>query len=125
MKRLFLLLTAAFCLAGCVTEKLPSEDIEVLTKYADIIAVLKDPRLPANSEAKYEAAKELIRHVDMSFTRETKTLDALFYHGDALIDYPDQPDRMITFSYQYGDHYVRMIFRTYHQFILRVDVIEK
>ena len=47
--------------AGCATEKLPSEDIEIFTKHKDIIDVLKSDRFSADSKEKYEAAKQLAK----------------------------------------------------------------
>ena len=115
-----------FAAAGCGSvEKLPAEDLEVPQFYGDLIKVLKDPNLRPNSKEKYEAAKELIRHVDFEFTREVKTLNEIFYHGDALIDTPTHADRTITFYYPYGGHFVRLTFYTYKNAVLRVKVDEK
>ncbi len=113
-------------LAGCATEeKLPAEDLEVPQFYGALIQVLQDPKLPPNSREKYEAAKELIGKVDFSLTRELKTINSIFYHGDALIDTPDQPDRTIIFYYPWNGHYVRLTFYTYKTLVLRVKVDEK
>ena len=91
--------------SGCATaEKLPAEDLEVPQFYGDLIAVLQNPKLPPNSKEKYEAAKELITKVDFTLARELKTLNTIFYHGDAIIDTPDQPDRTISFYYPYEGH---------------------
>ena len=112
--------------AGCATtEKMPAEDIEVPKKFASIINVLRDPSLPPNSPEKYAAAKQLNEVVDLTITRETKTLNDIFYHGDALIDAPAAQERNITFNYQQGDHYIRFRFATYRNFVLRVDIKEK
>lgn len=134
MKKFWSGVFALLLLSGCyVSEdntpvrdgRLPSEDIEVLTKYVDLIAVLKDPLIPCNSKEKYKAAKKLIEKVDLTFTRETKTVNELFYYGDALYDDVNAEARNITFNYQYGDNYVRIIFHTFRNFVLRVDVLEK
>ena len=126
MKRYFFPAAAAvLLLAGCAAERLPSEDIEVPVVCADIIKVLKDPSIGPNSRQKYEAAKALVKKVDLTFTRETSTLNEIFYHKDALIDFPDLPDRTITFNYQYRDNYIRFQFRTFRNFITRVDITEK
>ena len=114
-----------FLLCGCATEKLPSEDLEVPVLCADLIKVLKDPELAPNSKQKYRAAKAIAKKVDFSFTRETKTLNDIFYHKDALIDFPERDDRTITFNYQYQDNYIRFKFSTYRNFVVRVDVTEK
>ena len=111
---------------GCATEeKLPAEDLEVPQFYGRLIGVLQDPKLPPNSREKYEAAKELVSKVDFTLTREVKTLNSIFYHGDALIDTPDQPDRTIIFYYPYEGHYVRLTFYTYTTWVLRVKVDQK
>lgn len=111
---------------GCGSvERLPSEDLEVLQFYGHLIKVLKDPKLPPNSKEKYEAAKELIRHVDFEFTREVKTLNELFHYRDAIIDTPTHEDRTIVFYYPYEGHFVRLTFYTYKNVVLRVKVDEK
>lgn len=115
---------AAFAGCGSV-EKLPAEDLEVPQFYGYLIKVLKDPKLPPNSKEKYEAAKELIRHVDFEFTREVKTLNEIFYYRDALIDTPTHEDRTITFYYPHEGHFVRLTFYTYKNAVLRVRVDEK
>ena len=112
--------------AGCATEeKLPAEDLEVPQLCGELIRVLQDPKLPPNSREKYEAAKQIIGKVDFSLTRELNTLNWIFYHGDALIDTPDQPDRTIIFYYPWNGHYVRLTFYTYKTWVLRVKVDEK
>ena len=117
---------ALLSLCGCATEeKLPAEDLEVPLLYGDLIKVLQDPTLKPNSKEKYEAAKALVDKVDFTLARELKTLNTIFYHGDALIDTPDQPDRTVTFYYPYDGHYVRLRFYTYQTLVLRVKIDEK
>ena len=119
-------LGACVLFAGCGSvERLPAEDLEVPQFYGHLIKVLKDPNLRPNSREKYEAAKELIRHVDFEFTREVKTLNEIFYDRDALIDTPEQEDRTITFYYPHEGHFVRLTFYTYKNTVLRVKVDEK
>ena len=123
---ILLALSAAWTFSGCATaEKLPAEDLEVPKLYGNLIAVLQDPKLPANSKEKYEAAKELISKVDFTLARELKTLNTIFYYGDALIDTPELADRTIIFYYPYGKHFVRLTFKTYKNLILRVKIDEK
>ena len=111
---------------GCATEEiLPAEDLEVQQFYADQIRVLQNPRLPPNGKEKYEAAKVLVSKVDFTLTRELNTVNSIFYHGDALIDTPNEPDRTIIFYYPYNDHYVRLTFYTYKTWVLRVKVDQK
>lgn len=122
---MFVAAALVFCF-GCATEEmLPAEDLEVHQFYGDLISVLQDPKLPPNGREKYEAAKELVSKVDFTLTREVKTLNSIFYHGDAIIDTPDQPDRTITFYYPYEGHYVRLTFYTYTTWVLRVRVDQK
>jgi hypothetical protein len=111
---------------GCASEeKLPAEDLEVMQFYEKEIKVLQDPKLPPNSREKYEAAKVLADKVDFTLLRELNTMNAIFYHGDALIDTPDQPDRSIAFYYPCDGHYVRFIFHTYKTWVLRAKVDQK
>ena len=127
-KLLFALLPAAMVLlfCGCLTtDKLPSEDIEVLDKYRDIIAILRSPRFPPNSAEKYNAAKELIANVDLYFTRETQTVNKLFYHRDAIVDAPGSDNPVFTFTYRHENKILRIRFFTYKKFITRVEITEK
>ncbi len=101
---------------------LPAEDIDVLSRHIDIIGVLKDPSIKPSSEEKYLAAKKLVENVDMTFVRETKTLDQLLYYGDAIIDEQGDSRRIITFFYEWKGHFVKMVFRAQKQFVVRGDV---
>ena len=122
---MILVLAGAFCLAGCrsVDNRMPSEDIEVATRYSDIIAILKDNRLSTNSKEKYEAVKDLLKVVDLTFTRETKTINDLFYHGDAAIDFPNAEQRTIVFNFQHKNDFVRLMFVTMRSYVLRVTIV--
>ena len=127
MKKMQTFLLAAFAallFAGCSTERLPSEDLEVLQFYQKEIAVLKNPKILPNSKEKYEAAKSLVEKVDFTFTRETKTLNDIFYFGDAIVS-SDAADRTIAFNFQYGNKYVRLMFYCYDRFIFKVEEIVK
>ena len=116
----------AGAVSGCATEeKLSSEDLEVPQFYGHLIEVLKNPNIRPNSREKYEAAKELISKVDFTLTYELKTLNELLYHGDAIVDTPDRPDRTIVFYYPWQGHYVRLTFYVYGNMVLRVKVDEK
>ena len=123
--KLLLLIILSLVFSGCATKPLPSEDIEAPKLYARWINVLKDPELKPNSKEKYEAVRQLIKRVDFSFTRETKTINEFFAPQDAIIDLPQAVDRRITFNYQYRDNYVRLTFFTYREFVVRVDISEK
>ena len=108
---------------GCASEeKLPAEDLEVMQFYEKEIKVLQNPNLPPNSREKYEAAKVLAENVDFTLLRELNTMNKIFYHGDAMIDTPDQPDRSIAFYYPWEGHHVRFIFHTYKTWVLRAQV---
>lgn len=124
--RIFASLAALFVLAasfGCASEELlPAEDLEVMQFYEKEIKVLQNPDLPPNGREKYEAAKVLAEKVDFTLLRELNTMNKIFYHGDALIDTPDQPDRSIAFYYPWEGHYVRFIFHTYKTWVLRAQV---
>ena len=117
---------AVFCISGCVSiEKLPSEDIEVLDKYADTIAILRNEKLLPNSKEKYDAARYLVRHVDLHFTRETKTINNLFYYRDAMVDGLNTETPVFTFRYQYLDNQIIIRFFTCRMFVTRVEISEK
>ena len=118
------LLSIASCRSISEDNRLPSEDIEVLEKYSDIISILRNPKLSRNSREKYEAAKDLIRRVDLHYTRETKTVDQLFFYRDADVDGLHTETPVFTFNYQYGDDFVRIRFFTCRMFITRVEITE-
>ena len=111
-------------LAGCAT-KLPSEDIEVLSEYSDIIRVLRDPKLTPNSKEKYEAACKLVDKVDLYFTRETGTVNKLFYYRDAYVDKANSDTPVFTFSYTWRGNLLRIRFFTYKMFVTRVEITRK
>ena len=117
---------AALIISGCFSaqEKLPSEDIEVYEKYADLIKVVKDPKLSANTEQKYLAVKELVSKIDLHFTRETSTVDKLFYFRDATVDGLDTETPTFTFLYQFENKFIRIRFFTCRMFITRVEIKE-
>ena len=119
------MLCALFLSAGCVTEKLPSEDIEVFTLHKDIIDVLKSDKYSADSKEKYEAARKLIRTIDLYYTRELKTVNAIFNYRDMLIDGTNADNPVFSFNYRYGDHYVRIRFFSHKMFVTRVEITEK
>ncbi len=120
----FAVLFAALFVCGCssVDNRMPSEDIEVPSRYQDIIAILKNPRLSTNSKEKYDAICDLMKVVDFSFTRETKTINDLLYYGDAAIDFPNAESRTIVFNYQYQNRFVRLIFTTMRNYVLRTEI---
>jgi hypothetical protein len=111
--------------SGCVADKLPAEDIEVLEKHADIIKILRSPEFLPNSKEKYQAAKELIKYVDLHFIRETGTVNQLFYYRDASVDAPGSDNPVFTFTYQHGNDLLRIRFFTFRMFVTRVEITEK
>ena len=108
--------------SGCVTEKLPSEDIEALEKYKDTIAVLKNNNFSADSKEKYEAACKLEKLVDFYYTRELKTVNAFFDYRDMLVDDPSKDSPVFSFNYRYGDKYIRFRFFSHKMFVTRVEI---
>ena len=123
---LALLFTAMLLLtSGCATQKLPSEDIEIFTKHRDIISVLKSDRFSADSKEKYEAAKELVKHIDFSFTRELKTVNEIFNYRDMLVDNQRRDNPIYTFNYRYGDRFVRIRFFSHRMFVVRTEITQK
>ena len=115
MKKFVLLIFAAAIVltggcAGNEKKKMLSEDIEVLTVFADEISVLKNPRLLTTSREKYLAAKRLAEGVDFSLTRSVETIEQIFLPKDALttrsIEYGDE----IAFYYHHQNNYVRFRF---------------
>ena len=121
----FLLLSLSV-FTGCITgdNRLPSEDIEVFTEHQDIISILRNPSIPADSKAKYDAARELVKKVDLTFTRETATIDKLFYYRDAQADGLDTEEPVFTFTYRYGNDFIRIRFFTCRMFVTRVEIKE-
>ena len=118
-------LLSLFFISGCISAgKLPSEDLEALDKCEDIIKILRNPSIPANSKEKYEAAKELNERIDLHFTRETATVDKFFYHRDGFVDGLTTETPVFTFLYQYGDKFIRFRFFTCRMFITRVEIRE-
>ena len=128
LRKLFLIpvfVLAVLFSAGCATEMLPSEDIEVFTMHKDIIDVLKSDKYPADSKEKYEAAYKLVRVVDLYYTRELKTVNALFNYKDMLVDATDGDNPVFSFNYRYGDKSVRIRFFSHKMFVTRVEITEK
>ena len=131
MKFCFSLLFCAFSVlllvsgSGCATEVLPSEDIEIFEKHKDIIGILKSSKYSADSKEKYEAAKKLIKVIDLYYTRELKTVNELFNYRDMLVDDKDPDSPVYSFNYRYGDSYVRIRFFSHKMFVVRVEITEK
>ncbi len=121
----FLPAAAIVLFSGCATDKLPSEDIEIFTRHKAIIDVLKSDRFSANSKEKYEAAKQLIKLVDFSYTRELKTVNDIFNYRDMLVDNQRRDSPVYTFNYRYGDKYVRIRFFSHRMFVVRTEITEK
>ena len=109
---------------GCVAEKLPSEDLDVLTVCKPEIEVLQSKAYPANSKEKYLAARSLLRKVDFSYTRRVETLDAIFSSLDARVDKPNSRDQVLNFYYQYQDRSIRFVFHRHDNVVTKFEVIE-
>lgn len=128
MTKLFKVLAVFFLavmLSGCVTERLPAEDVEVLDVCSREISVLQSKKYTPNSREKYEAAKSLLKKVDFSYIRRVETLDAIFSSLDAQVDKPDSRTQMLNFYYQYKGHSIRFVFNRYDNIVTRFEVIEK
>ena len=111
--------------AGCATEMLPSEDIEVFEKHKDIISVLKSDKYRADSKEKYEAAQTLLNNVDFSYIRSVQTLDDIFSSVDAKVDRPNSMSQTLIFYYQYQNKSIRFLFFRYGDVVTRVEIIEE
>ncbi len=129
MKKLLSFLGTAFAVmmlaAGCATERLPAEDIEVLSVCKREIAILQSQEYRPNSKIKYDAAKSLLSKVDFSYTRRVETLDAIFSSVDARVDNPKSQTQTLSFYYQYQNHSILFIFRRYQNFVVSFKVEEK
>ena len=127
MKKHLLVLIAGTLLllaAGCVAEKLPSEDLDVLTVCKPEIEVLHSKAYPANSKEKFLAARSLLRKVDFTYTRRVETLDAIFSSLDAHVDRPNARDQVLNFYYQYQNRSIRFVFYRHDNVVTRFEVIE-
>ena len=60
----------------------------------------------------------------MTFTRETATIDKLFYYRDAQADGLDTEEPVFTFTYRYGNDFIRIRFFTCRMFVTRVEIKE-
>ena len=116
LKKILLLTVCAAvmaCFNGCAskkTKKMLSEDIEVLTVFAQEISVLKNRSLRPNSKEKYEAAKRLAEWVDFSLTRSVETLTQIFDANDAMTTKSVEFGDEIAFYYNYQNNFVRFRF---------------
>ena len=110
--------------AGCVAEKLPAEDLDVLTVCKPEIEVLHSRAYSANSKEKYLAARSLLRKVDFSYTRRVETLDAIFSSIDARVDNPKAREQVLNFYYQYQNRSIRFVFHRFNNVVTRFEVIE-
>lgn len=108
---------------GCRSGKMTSEDVEIKTRFAGELAVLHSTKYRPNSKEKYEAAKTLYENVDFSFTRSVETLDVIFTTLDARVDKRDFNDQRISFTYQYGDKFIRFIFYRSGDRILNTEIM--
>ncbi len=122
MRMVKLLIAAAVTLiaAGCATQKIPVEDPVIFTEYAKEIAVLRDPMLAPNSEAKFKAAEFIADNVDFSYTRNVATLDKLFLASEASTNGVE-----IVFQYAYKNDIIQFRFRRYDNIILFAEVVKK
>ena len=123
--RIWAVAGALLLAAGCVSEKLPAEDIDVFTVCKEEIAVLQNRSLRPNTREKYEAVQSLLSKVDFNYIRRVETLDAIFSSADARVDNPKSASQVLNFYYQYKDHSVRLVFHRYRNSVIKFEVIEK
>ena len=65
--------------------------------------------------------------MDLSYTRELKTVNELFYHGDARLvpaSSANGTDEYL-FNFQYKNNYVRLRFVAYKMCVLKVVIEQK
>ena len=112
---------AAVLLAGC-TAMLPAEDIKIYEVCKEEIAILKNPKIPANSKEKYEAARSLCKKVDFSYTRSIKFLRNIFLDEDARVNNHGDGSMQIIMYYPYKENFVSFEFYRYRDHILRTTI---
>ena len=119
---LFVVSLAASFLTGCGTVMLPAEDIKIFEVCKEEIAVLKNPKIPAQSKEKYEAAISLCKKVDFSYTRTIRFLSNVFLESDAKVNNQGNGNMIIIMYYPYKDKFVSFEFQRYKDHILRSGV---
>ena len=103
--------------------KLPAEDIDVMTVFADDIAVLKNPEYSPGGLEKYTAARHIADGVDFSFARNVSTLDNIFGARDARIAVMSTTSQIISFHYEYEGKVVQFNFSRSKNLITQSAVI--
>ena len=120
---------AGLALSGCRApvehkfSKLPAEDIDVLTVFADDIAVLKNPEYSPGGLEKYTAARHIAEGVDFTFARNVSTLDNIFGARDAQIAVMSTTSQIIVFHYEYEGKVVQFNFSRSKNLITQSAVI--
>ncbi len=115
MSRLFILnaliimcLGAVIC--GCQTRKLPAGDVEIMQKYRTEIAILHDPKIKANTEIKYNAAKIILDNVDFSYARNYKDLEQIFGFTDVDTKILYGGQKALVFKYSWENKVIEATF---------------
>ena len=121
-KTAFLFVLLSLVLSGCAVKRLPSEDIEAPGLNSQLIGILKDPQLKANSKEKYEAALSLSKKVDFSYTRTIKFLGKIFLDADARVNNQGNGSMVIIMYYPYKDKFVSFEFHRYRDHILKTHI---
>jgi hypothetical protein len=93
-------------LSGCTTTKLPAGDIEVLQKYKTEIDILRNPKIRANTEIKYDAAKVIFANVDFSYARDYKELEQIFGFSDVVGKTLYGGKKSLVFKYSWKDRVI-------------------
>ena len=109
----FFAAAAVFVSAGCASwfsdELMPGSDIEVVSRFKDEIAVLKNRAIKDNSLEKYEAAQTIIDNVDLTQIYEVGQVERIFgkYHkvGRGLYG-----GYYVVYRYSYGNQNIEINF---------------
>ena len=110
------------CTSTTFTPKVPVEDKIALTKFADQIAVLRNPDLPTNSKEKFEAALAIANGVDFSYIRNLDTLKLFFFFSDVIPGSGKPEELELYFYYTWENRSVRFFFLRHKDTIINQNV---
>ena len=109
---LLVALSCGFSIGGCsvYSDKLMAgSDIEVVSRFADEVKILKNRAIDNNSEAKFNAAKTIIENVDLTKVYDIDQVERIFGRsttaGRGLYD-----GEYIVYMYSYGDKVIEIDF---------------
>lgn len=118
------LICLSVILSGCQSAKLPAGDVEVLRKYQAEIAILRDPKIKANTKVKFEAAKTIFHNVDFSYARNYKELEQIFGNSDVVGKTRYGGKKSLVYTYSWEDEVIEGDFFFSGQFITGVKIKE-